>query len=232
MDGQGPKAQGPQQEGHPARALARARKDDGCRPAQLRQHVRQVGVLVAGRDEQVLLAQGGDRGVPVAGAGLHADGVAQGGALQFGDLGRHRRRVQLRRPPLARRGFQDGVDLCLEVQVEQPVRLVQDQVFQAPQGEAFRVGQVVDDPPRRADHDVRAAAQGERLGDHVHAADEGHAPGAQAGAQGFHLFPDLDGQLPGGGQDEGVEGLRGVHEALREEKRKRKRRKKRKKNRG
>ena len=73
---------------------------------------------------------------------------------------------------------------------------------------------MVHHPPRGAHHHVRAAGESDRLRDRVDAADEHRAPHAARGAQGLHLLRDLDGQFAGGGQDEGVEGLGGVHEAL------------------
>ena len=54
--------------------------------------------LELGRDEQELLAQGGDS--VVLGGDLHFDRVSQAGALQLGYLAGHGRAKQLRAPLL------------------------------------------------------------------------------------------------------------------------------------
>lgn len=76
---------------------------------------------------------------------------------------------------------------------------------------------MVDHAPGRAHDHVRAARQGDGLGNDVDTPNKRGAAHARGGAQGFHLFRDLDGQFAGGGQDEAVEGLGGVHKALRKE---------------
>jgi hypothetical protein len=83
--------------------------------------------LEFGRDEEVLLSEGVD--CLVLGIDLHLDGVGEAGSLQLGHLGGHCGRKQLRAPLLGD-DLQDLVDLLLEVHVEEPVRLVQNQMLQ------------------------------------------------------------------------------------------------------
>jgi hypothetical protein len=57
--------------------------------------------------------------------------------------------------PFAGDDLEDLVDLVLEVRREHAVCLVHDQVLECPQAESLCVLQVVDNPPRRRDDNVR-----------------------------------------------------------------------------
>ena len=61
-------------------------------------------------------------------------------------------------------------------------------------------------PARGGDEDVRARLDGVHLGLLAHAAEDDHTFQGQVLAIGHHLLLILNGQLPGGGQDQGPDG--------------------------
>ena len=92
-----------------------------------------------------------------------------------------------------------------EPHVQHPVRLVQDedlQPGQVQQALAVQVGQAAGG----GDEDIRAGLDGVYLGLLAHAAEDHDALQGQVSPVGLHLLLVLDGQLPGGGQDQGADG--------------------------
>jgi hypothetical protein len=109
--------------------------------------VDEVEVLVLHGNEEVVLEEGRDGLVPVQdsegesvlrkpsskarprnelGRNLELDGVAEGGALELGDLGGHRSGEEVGVALLARKDLEDLVDDWAEVEVEETISLVHD----------------------------------------------------------------------------------------------------------
>eukprot|EP00983_Pelagomonas_calceolata_P052538 1142877-Pelagomonas_calceolata.AAC.9 len=76
------------------------------------------------------------------------------------------------------------------------------------------VRQVVHHPARRAHDDMRPLGKRDGLGHHVDAAHQHGAADSDHGAQRLHLLRNLDGQLTGGGEHQGIQLLRLVQKAL------------------
>ena len=198
--------------------VARPREDHHRARAELVEQVARVTVFVLRRDEQVLLLQRVHGAV--LRADFHLDRVPQARALELRHLARHRRAEQLR-PSVARDHLEDLVDLLLEVEVQQSVRLVQAQHLELLQAEPLRVRQVVDDSARGADDDVRALPELDALRHHVDAADEHRALDADAGAERLELLRDLYRELARWGEHEREERLGFVQELLEDRQRER-----------
>lgn len=165
--------------------------------------VDEVGVFVLVRAEDVVLQEGLD-GL-VFGGDAHAEGVGEGGALQLFDFGGHGGGEEVGVAFFWDDG-EDFVDGWAEVQVEELVAFVHDQVFEAAEAEPFGVFEVVEEPPRGGHDDVRPFSERDGLGDHVHPADDGGGFDADAAAEGFEGFGDLEGEFARGREDAGEEG--------------------------
>ena len=97
---------------------------------------------------------------------------------------------------------QDPLDVLDEAHAQHLVGFVQHDQLQ--RGQVQRAApQVVHDAPRRADHDLHAAAQALQLFlDRLPAVDRQHAHGAEPAGVGVQGLGHLDGQLARGGQDQ------------------------------
>ena len=129
-------------------------------------------------------------------------GVAQQLARQRGDRRRQRRREE-HRLAARRQHLHDAADVGEESHVEHPVGLVEHEDLQTVQP---RIGplQVIEEPARRGDEDVGAAAEGRLLGAHGDAAEHCRAGDAREARQGAPLLVDLGGELPRRRQHEGA----------------------------
>ena len=79
--------------------------------------------------------------------------------------------------------------------------------------------QVVHQPARRGNDDVRLLPQGHALVHHVHPSDEDDGLHPDVLAQLVELLRDLVGQLAGGGQDKGEQALGVLQQGLEEQER-------------
>merc|ERR1719398_52495 len=95
------------------------------------------------------------------------------------------------------------VDLVLEPSTQHLVGLVQDELLDVGRPEDLAADHAVD-TARGADHDVLASVQLPHVLSDRGAANAGVTLGAHVVTQGHHHLLDLLGQLPGGGQEEGL----------------------------
>ena len=178
-------------------AMLRAGKNED-RIAVLFQHGEQeLGLVLPRRVVQGLRGPLGGRRRP---ADRHPHRVLDAGPREIGQVGRHRRREE-QRLPLLRKCFQDLIDLGREPHVQHAVRFVQHQDLHLHQIDG-PVPHVVQESARRRHDDVRALAQPSDLGIHVGAAHNRRRIHEPAVSQLGYRFLDLDGQLPGGSQDQ------------------------------
>ena len=214
----GPETEVARDEGELTRLVARAREDHHRGGGELVEQIVDVAILVLRRHEEIILLQR-IHGT-VLGAHLHLDRVAQARALKLGHLAGHRGGEELR-ASLARDHLEDLVNLLLEVEVEQPVRLVEAEHLKLLEAEALGVGEVVNDATGGADDDVRPLAELDGLRHHVDPAHEDPALDADARAERLELLGNLDGELARGREHEGEESLGLVEELLEDGKRER-----------
>ena len=187
------------------------------RPLGLAEHQGQaapVGLQHAGQHldlvqvvgpEDVLLG-GRDRGGRVDGLGAHMGRPAQMPSGQRNDLTRHRGREH-HGLPLSWGELQDAFHVRQEAEVEHLVRLVQHE------GPHFAQAQVplaheIQQPAGSADDDVDTRAERLDLRLVGAATVEGQHPGTQPRACHPQVVGDLDGQFPGGDDNERTRGLR------------------------
>ena len=89
-----------------------------------------------------------------------------------------------------------------EAHVQHPVRLVQDEDLHMGQVQQFLIAQV-QQAPRGCGEDIDPSFQGFHLRGLAHAAEDHRFPQGQIFAIGVEVVVDLDGQLSGGGEDQG-----------------------------
>ena len=137
-----------------------------------------------------------------AGHRVHLDkgGVVQDAGSQLLDLGGH---GGTEHQVLALGGqlCNDLFHVMDKAHVQHPVGLVQHKNFQCGQVDKALPDQIVQ-PSRAGDEDVHALFQRFHLRSLPHAAKDDGAAQFQVLAVGFKAFADLQGQLPGGGQDQ------------------------------
>ena len=165
---------------------------------------KQLALMVQVVRQQALVTDVG-MGHPV---GVHQDplGVAQGGVNEGLETAAGQGGGEEQGLPLLVAGLDDLHHVRGEAHVEHAVGLVQDQELQVAQVRGAAL-QVVEQPPRGGDEDIRVAAQGVDLMAGGHSADDD--PGGEAG-EARHLeevLLDLIGQLPGRRQDQGADAL-------------------------
>ncbi|KAJ4307616.1 hypothetical protein N0V94_009674 [Neodidymelliopsis sp. IMI 364377] len=158
-------------------------------------------VLVLVGEEEVALQQSGDDLVAGAGDG-DADGVLQGGTLEGFDLGGHGGGEEVGVAAVTGQDLEDLVEDGAEVEVEQTIGFVEDHVLEVAQREALCVFEMVEQSTGGCNDNVGSLGEGNGLGHHVHATDEGCALDVDDAAQGVDLLGDLVGQFTGRGQDE------------------------------
>ncbi len=115
-------------------------------------------------------------------------------------LGQCRREQQ--RPPLERGRIEDRLEIVAEAEVEHFVGLVEDDDPKAA-GRERPALEVVAQPPRRTDDEVRAGGKRARLAAYLHAADAGRDRAAGVVEQPVELARDLESELAGRRDDEG-----------------------------
>ena len=135
----------------------------------------------------------------------HPDGVVEQGVHQLGDLRGHGGGEQ-HGLLLAGQPLEDLLHVVDEAHVQHPVGLVQHEDFQLVQLDEALLVQV-HEPARSGHQDVHPPAQGLHLGVLAHAAEDDGAPQGQVLAVGQEALLDLNGQLPGGGEDQGPQGV-------------------------
>jgi len=119
--------------------------------------------------------------IALVAAGQRLDGARNGG-------GKHQRAA------VRRRRLQDEFEIVAEAEVEHLVGLVEHDGAQRRHVQRM-AGDVVAQPPRRADHDMRAPLQRAPLGAHVHAADAGGHHRACFAVEPFELALNLKGKF-------------------------------------
>jgi hypothetical protein len=100
-------------------------------------------------------------------------------------------------------GGDDRLHVGQEAQVEHLVGLVNDQDAELVELEVA-LAQVVEDPARGADHDLGALVQGDDLGAERAPADDRDRPHAGVTAGGVDVARDLEAELTGGDEDQGL----------------------------
>ncbi len=116
------------------------------------------------------------------------------------------------RAAVFRRGVEDELQILAEAEIEHLVSLVEHHDAHLGGVEAPAL-QVVAQAARGADHDMAAIGQRPLLPAHIHAADAGDDTGACRTVEPDQLPVDLEGELTGGGDDQGQRLARGL-EAL------------------
>ncbi len=197
--------------------LARQRHGAKAAVAHPRQQVVHVGAGLAEHDggarvvetqqveDGVLAVAQGDAGGAIGDVAVlarlsgrdHAQGVALELGRQPGDGGRHGGRKH-QRAALGRGGLQDELQILAEAEVQHLVGFVQHAGAQGGQVQAAAF-QMIAQPPRRADDDLRAAVQRPALGAEIHAADAGSDLRPGPGVKPAQLARHLQRQLARGG---------------------------------
>ena len=130
---------------------------------------------------------------------------------QRDDAARQGRREQ-QRAALGRRGLEDEFQVLAEAEVEHLVGLVEHDRLQRRHVERGRA-EMIAQPARRADHDMRARGELALLAPRVHAADAGHDARIGILIQPGQLAVHLQRQLAGR-RDDQRQGRRGALEPL------------------
>ena len=182
-----------------ADALARAGEDEGRAGLEEAQRVDDGDLDVVRRDADraivdvaVLLARvrrGDAEGVALVAAGERLDRLGQ-------------RRREQQRAALGRGRIEDLLEVLAEAEVEHLVGFVEDDDLEAA-GRQRAALEVVAQPPRRADDDVRPCLQGARLAPDLHPADAGDDVATGVLVQPVELAGDLEGELARRRDDEG-----------------------------
>ena len=141
MQRDGAEAEGAEEDGEALGFVDGAGEDDGGLAGEFVEEVDEVDVLVLVGEEEVGLEEGGDGLVFVCGDG-DAERAGERGALEGFDFRRHGCGEEVG-AAFAWEDFEDLVEDRTEVEVEESVGFVHDQVFQVPEGEAFRVLEMV-----------------------------------------------------------------------------------------
>ena len=176
-----------------------AAKDDGVGRLIIAQHIDDGILAVVGRHGQgaifnvaVLLffASGVDPlGIALKVFGKRCNGPGNGGGKEQGTA-------------FLWGCAEDGFEVFAEAQVQHLIRFVQDHRFEGGDVQGALID-VIDQPARRAHHNMRAAGQRPAFVAHVHAANAGCDRGPCAGVEPFQLPLNLEGQLPCGGDYQG-----------------------------
>lgn len=119
-------------------------EDDELLALELGEQVHQVGLLLLGRNEDVVLDKSFDSLVLTS--NLYLNRVIQRGSLQLLDFAGHGGREEEGVSANLRDLAQDQSDLLLKVHTQESVCFIKYQKFQLFQVEAFSVGQVVSKP--------------------------------------------------------------------------------------
>src|SRR5664280_55074 len=180
------------------RAVLRAREgEDALEVAALEQREEQpeLQVLRNGVD-RLRDADGGQR-LPLD---VDGHGVLQQLFRKLRDRGRHRGREEERLAALGKVP-EDAADIGQEAHVEHPVRLVEDEDFEAGQLRVAEAEMVEEAPGRRDDH-VDAAPKRVLLGAHAHAAEDSRAGERRVDRERLEVLVDLRRQFARRGEDE------------------------------
>ena len=125
---------------------------------------------------------------------------AQHLARQLHNRRRHRR-AEEQRLALRRHVPEDAADVRQKAHVEHPIGFVEDQVFQAGQL-GVRRAEMIEQPARRGDDDVDAAAERVLLRAHAHAAEDRGAGDRRVHGEVVEVFENLRRQLARGREDQ------------------------------
>jgi len=131
---------------------------------------------------------------------------------QRDDAARQRRREQQRAAGV-RRGFQDEFQILAEAEIEHFIGLVEHDGFQLRDIETT-APQVIAQPPRRSDHNMRADAKLAPFTTRVHAADAGNNTRASVLIEPRELALHLQGKFARG-RDDQCQGLGASFETIR-----------------
>ena len=186
-------AQGADAPHHPFDAELRAQKDEH-RAAVFSQYFFQKPRLVAFLHEEEFVGdvlRGGARR-----RDLDARGELHMRPRDRDDILRHRR-GEKQRLALARHGLEDALQLRRESHVEHPIRFIKHKDADRSQRKRFLL-HVVDDPPGRANHDLRIPPERLDLPEHGLAADHDRRPHAERRADLAEDFMYLERELPRG----------------------------------
>ena len=210
VDGGGGDARLAQVPGHLVGSVLGAGEDQGVfRPLPLHEMGQERGLVPLVHQIDRLadhLHRGGD------GVYRHLDGIFQQGIYQLADLRGHgggeKQGLLLLGQPLE--DFPHVVD---KAHVQHPVGLVQHENLQGTQGDKTLVVEV-HQPPRGGHQDVNPLFQGLHLGVLAHPAEDDGVARLQVFAISVKALADLDGQFPGGGEDQSPDGPFGASDGL------------------
>ena len=202
MDGGGGDARLAQVPGHLVGPVLGAGEDQSVfHPLLLHEMGQQIGLVPLVHQVDALadhLHRGGD------GIYRHLNGILQQRVHQIGDLRRHGGREKEGLLPL-RQPFENLAHVVDEAHVQHPVGLVQDEDLQSLQRDEALVPEV-HQPAGGGHQNVYPPLQRLHLGVLAHAAEDDGVAQLQVFAIGFKALADLDGQLPGGSENQSPDG--------------------------
>jgi hypothetical protein len=146
------KSQLVESQGQSLRAQSRLGKDYSLPISILVQKINQVAILHLRGDENIELLKVGNCLIFLA--DFHSYWIFQGDTLQFLDLACQRRRKEIR-PPILRDDADDTIELLLEILVQQFISFIQHQKFNVIEMKPFGVLQMIQNPSRSGDNNIR-----------------------------------------------------------------------------
>ena len=178
--------------------VARVAEHDGGRRFEESQHVDHGMLDIARRDTDRLVF---DVGVAAVTAGhFDAESILLV-LLRHRDDGARQGCREQQRAACVGRGLEDEFHVLAKAEIEHLVGLVQHNGFQLGDVEAL-AADVIAQPSRRADHDMRAGLEFALLALRVHAADAGYDTSAGIGIKPFQFAMDLQRQFSGRRDDQ------------------------------